>query len=71
VEGPKGEGVNLTIGSIVSGTKRQIAFSQHGRYARGDAMAERKKMAQWWADYLDRLRDNSSNGTNVVQMSKL
>ena len=26
-------------------------------YARGDAMTERKKMAQWWADYLDRLRD--------------
>jgi integrase len=26
-------------------------------YARGDAMTERKKMAQWWADYLDRLRN--------------
>lgn len=25
-------------------------------YARGDAMTERLKMAQWWADYLDRLR---------------
>lgn len=25
-------------------------------YARGDAMAERKNMAQWWADHLDRLR---------------
>ncbi len=40
-------------------------------YARGDAMAERKKMAQWWADYLDRVRNNSSNGANVIQMSKL
>ena len=24
-------------------------------YARGDAMVERKRMAQWWADYLDSL----------------
>ncbi len=39
-------------------------------YARGDALAERKKMAQWWADYLDRLR-NSLNGTkNVIQLSR-
>ena len=29
-------------------------------YARGDAMTERKKMAQWWADYLDRLRNGES-----------
>jgi integrase len=40
-------------------------------YARGDAMAERKKMAQWWADYLDRLRNNYGNGANVIQMSKV
>ena len=35
-------------------------------YARGDAMAERKKMAQWWADYLDVLRANNGLGENVV-----
>jgi integrase len=29
-------------------------------YARGDAMAERRKMAQWWADYLDQLRSGKS-----------
>ena len=29
-------------------------------YARGDAMTERKKMAQWWADYLDRIRDGET-----------
>ena len=25
-------------------------------YARGNALTERKVMAQWWADYLDKLR---------------
>ena len=35
-------------------------------YARGDAMTERKQMAQWWADYLDRLRRYGSVGSNVV-----
>ena len=39
-------------------------------YARGDAIIERKKMAQWWADYLDRLRDGVSDGTNVRQLTK-
>ena len=38
-------------------------------YARGDAMAERKKMAQWWADYLDRLRDCGAD--KVVQLRKV
>lgn len=37
-------------------------------YARGDAMTERKKMAQWWADYLDRLRNGES--ANVISMLK-
>lgn len=39
-------------------------------YARGDAMTERKQMAQWWADYLDRLRINKSDD-NVVPMRKM
>ena len=39
-------------------------------YARGDAMAERKKMAQWWADYLDVLRANDGNTENVVQLKR-
>jgi hypothetical protein len=38
-------------------------------YARGDAMTERKQMAQWWADYLDRLRDGG--GDKVVQLRKV
>ena len=33
-------------------------------YARGSYWAERVQMAQWWADYLDGLRD----GGNVVAM---
>jgi integrase len=37
-------------------------------YARGDAMTERKKMAQWWADYLDRLRDGGED--KVVPLRK-
>ena len=39
-------------------------------YARGDAMAERKQMAQWWADYLDRLREGVSDGTKVMQLTR-
>ncbi len=38
-------------------------------YARGDAMAERKKMAQWWADYLDRLRENVFGNSNIIQLA--
>ena len=30
-------------------------------YRRGEAMAERVKMAQWWADYLDTLREQNSS----------
>jgi integrase len=37
-------------------------------YARGDAMTERKKMAQWWADYLDRLRGGGDD--KVVPLRK-
>lgn len=39
-------------------------------YARGDAMAERKKMAQWWADYLDRLRENAHGNSNIIRLTK-
>jgi integrase len=39
-------------------------------YARGDAMTERKHMAQWWADYLDRLRSNIGEATNVVAFGR-
>jgi Tfp pilus assembly protein PilV len=37
-------------------------------YARGDATAERKQMAQWWANYLDQLRAGKSDETNVVSL---
>jgi integrase len=39
-------------------------------YARGDAMVERKKMARWWADYLDVLRSNEIQGGNVVPLKR-
>lgn len=38
-------------------------------YARGDAMAERKLMAQWWADYIDRLKSEAAN-ERVVQLRR-
>ena len=40
-------------------------------YARGDAMTERKKMAQWWADHLDMLRSNQTQGDNVVPLKRI
>jgi integrase len=39
-------------------------------YARGDAMAERKQMAQWWADHLDLLRSADKSGSNVISLMK-
>jgi hypothetical protein len=39
-----------------------------GAYARGDAMTEHKKMAQWRADYLERLRDGGED--KVVPLRK-
>ncbi|HRE60066.1 MAG TPA: integrase arm-type DNA-binding domain-containing protein [Micropepsaceae bacterium] len=38
-------------------------------YARGDAMTERRVMAQWWADLLDGLRGDAT--TNVLPMVAL
>ena len=40
-------------------------------YARGDAITERKRMAQWWADYLDVLRMTERNGENIVQLKRV
>ena len=39
---------------------------RHCAYARGDAMTERRKMAQWWADHLDLLR--SGAGASVITL---
>ena len=39
-------------------------------YARGDAITERKAMAQWWADYLDRLREIGSSNSNILTMNR-
>lgn len=38
-----------------------------GAYARGQHWDERVRMAQWWSDYLDRLRD----GAEIVNLSKV
>lgn len=39
-------------------------------YARGDVMTERRKMAQWWADYLDRLKSSEKPAANVVSFGR-
>ena len=38
-------------------------------YARGDAMNERKIMAQWWADYLDRLTGGETDNIIIMKRS--
>lgn len=48
----------------IDAIERSLAHQDHDAvrraYARGDAMIERRKMAQWWADYLDDLKGNAN-----------
>jgi integrase len=39
-------------------------------YARGDAMIERRKMAQWWADYLDRIKTEEADAGKVINLRR-
>jgi integrase len=39
--------------------------SVRGTYHRGSHWEERQRMSQWWSDYLDQLRDNSSAGVTA------
>ena len=56
----------------IDAIERSLAHQDHDAvrraYARGDAMTERRKMAQWWADYLDRLKGNEEG--RVLPMTR-
>lgn len=58
----------FSIDAIEHSLAHQDRDAVRRAYARGDAMTERPKMAQWWADHLDHLRGNQ--GSNVVAMTK-
>ena len=58
----------FSIDAIEHSLAHQDRDAVRRAYARGDAMTERRKMAQWWADHLDHLRGNQ--GSNVVAMTK-
>lgn len=56
----------------IDAIERSLAHQDHDAvrraYARGDAMVERRKMAQWWADYLDGLKGKADR--KVLSMVK-
>jgi integrase len=56
----------FSIDAIEHSLAHQDRDAVRRAYARGDAMTERRKMAQWWADHLDHLR--GSHGGNIVTM---
>jgi integrase len=60
----------LSADAIEHSLARQDRDAVRRAYARGDAMTERRRMAQWWADYLDRLRANTESGANIPRMTK-
>jgi integrase len=59
----------FSIDAIEHSLAHQDRDAVRRAYARGDAMTERRKMGQWWADHLDHLR--GSRQANVVMMTKL
>ena len=58
----------FSIDAIEHSLAHQDRDAVRRAYARGDAMAERKKMAQWWADHLDLLRGGEAG--KVITMAK-
>ncbi len=58
----------FSIDAIEHSLAHQDRDAVRRAYARGDAMTERQKMAQWWADHLDHLRGSSA--TNIVTLTK-
>jgi integrase len=59
----------FSIDAIEHSLAHQDRDAVRRAYARGDAMVERRKMAQWWADHLDLLR--AGGATNVITLTKL
>ena len=58
----------FSIDAIEHSLAHQDRDAVRRAYARGDAMVERRRMAQWWADHLDMLRGEQAG--NVVAMAK-
>ena len=56
----------FSIDAIEHSLAHQDRDAVRRAYARGDAMTERRKMAQWWADHLDLLR--SGAGASVITL---
>ena len=56
----------FSIDAIEHSLAHQDRDAVRRAYARGDAMTERRKMAQWWADHLDMLR--SGTGASVITL---
>ena len=54
----------FSIDAIEHSLAHQDRDAVRRAYARGDAMAERRKMAQWWADHLDLIRGGEA--TKVI-----
>ena len=50
----------FSIDAIEHSLAHQDRDAVRRAYARGDAMTERKKMAQWWADHLEKLRSGET-----------
>jgi integrase len=50
----------FSIDAIEHSLAHQDRDAVRRAYARGDAMTERKKMAQWWAEHLDKLRSGKT-----------
>ena len=57
------------------GFRREVGNLDHAldfgagdiQFARGDFVIERINMAQWWADYLDRLRNQRSSVVTILK----
>ena len=58
----------FSIDAIEHSLAHQDRDAVRRAYARGDALIERRKMAQWWADHLDLLR--GGDATNVIPLAK-
>ncbi len=58
----------FSINAIEHSLAHQDRDAVRRAYARGDAMSERRKMGQWWADHLDVLK--SGEGGKIIAFSK-
>ncbi len=60
----------FSIDAIEHSLAHQDRDAVRRAYARGDAMGERRKMAQWWADHLEVLRANLPSNIVVLATAR-